>query len=160
MGPKLIPHKFKCNIGRFHGNLIVESCLSRPGGWRPAYLVEKHIQNHKWFISPFANLIKKLHQKGIFFFEDFYTHLFVNIMTHDLKLVDFGMSFYPPEEEKTKRFDIEIGLALDNLKRSRFKPAYQLAFLKIYQKKFRQIKKTLRTDTIILEGKEYKFKRG
>jgi len=157
IGPEVVNHVFKCKFGKSYGSLFVESCVSRGEGWRPVYLVEKYIKNHKWFLAPFVDILKKLHKEKIFYFEDFYTHLFVNPMNHKLKLIDFGMSFYTTVQG---RFDDETELALSSLKRLMFRPALQALFLKMYQKDFRKLGISLRTDTIIIDGVEYPYKHG
>lgn len=92
VGPKTIisfSSPFKGN-----GKYIAEEFLSPTEGWNPVYSEQQNIRKHyeRW-VDSFGELMGTVHKNDIIYNDDFWKHLYFNILDKDSKLIDFGNSY-------------------------------------------------------------------
>lgn len=74
------------------GQMIAEEYLTPQKGWRPIWQVFGQIirGNKRVFIKNFATCLERMHREGMLFMEDLVKHTFINLISGDVRIIDYG----------------------------------------------------------------------
>ncbi|MBU4246275.1 MAG: hypothetical protein ABIF85_04780 [Nanoarchaeota archaeon] len=98
-GPKVIT-SFSSPFKEGNGKYITEEFLSPTKGWNPVYSEQQNIRKHyEMWVTSFGELMGTVHKNDIIYNDDFWKHLYFNLLDKDSKLIDFGNSYISETEE-------------------------------------------------------------
>lgn len=99
VGPNAIA-SFSSPFKEGNGKYIAEEFLSPTKGWNPVYSEQQDIRKHyAVWVDSFGELMGAVHKNDIIYNDDFWKHLYFNLLDKDSKLIDFGNSYISESDE-------------------------------------------------------------